>query len=149
MTALRVLFRRVSGLLRKGNLETDMEDELRFHAQMQIAENLRNGMTEEAARSAAARRFGSVTQVKEAYRETRSLPALELFWQDLRYGLRMLLRSPAFSMLAILCLTLGIGATTLVFSWIEGVLLRPFPLVVHQDRMMAITGTNRGVAGEA
>ena len=67
--------------------------------------------------------------------------------QDIRFGLRMLRRSPGLSSLAILCLTLGIGATTAVFSWIEGVLLRPFPLVVHQERLMAIAGTNRGVAG--
>src|SRR5580698_8128602 len=70
-------------------------------------------------------------------------------FHDLRFGLRMVRRSPGFSLLAILCLTLGIGATTSVFSWIEGVLLRPFPLVAHQERMMAIAGTNRGVAGEA
>jgi len=67
--------------------------------------------------------------------------------QDLRFGLRMLRRNSALSVLAILCLTLGIGATTAVFSWIEGILLRPFPLVAHQERMMAIAGTNRGVAG--
>src|SRR5882672_5233768 len=67
--------------------------------------------------------------------------------QDLRYGFRMLRRNPGFSSLAILCLTLGIGANAAVFSWIEGILLRPFPAVAHQDRMMAVTGTNRGVAG--
>src|SRR5580704_19440597 len=64
-------------------------------------------------------------------------------FQDLRFGIRMLRRSPGFSLLAILCLTLGIGATTSVFSWIEGILLRPFPLVANQDRMVAITGTDR------
>ena len=149
MTALRVLWSRLSSLFRKGNLESDMEDELGFHTQMEIAENVRKGMSEEEARSAAARRFGSVAQAKEAYRETRGLPALEVFWHDLRYGLRMLRRSPGFSALAILCLTIGIGATTSVFSWIEGVLLRPFSLVAHQERMMAIAGTIRGVAGEA
>src|SRR5215472_11535783 len=67
--------------------------------------------------------------------------------QDLRVGLRMLRRSPGLAILALLCLTLGIGATTAVFSWIEGILLRPFPLVKHQDRMMAMDGTDRGVAG--
>ncbi len=149
MTVLRVLLRRLSGLVRKGSLENDMDDELGFHLQMEIAENMRKGMSEEEARSAAARRFGSVAQVKEAYRETRGLPALEVLWQDLRYGLRMLRRSPGFSILTILCLTIGIGATTSVFSWIEGVLLRPFPMVAHQERMMAIAGTVRGVAGEA
>jgi predicted permease len=66
---------------------------------------------------------------------------------DIRFGFRMLRRSPGFAILAILCLTLGIGATTAVFSWIEGILLRPFPLVAHQERMMAIAGTNHGIAG--
>ena len=66
---------------------------------------------------------------------------LQDFFQDLRFGLRMLRRNPGFSFLAILCLTLGIGANAAVFSWIEGVLLRPFPLVAHQDRMVAIAGT--------
>src|SRR5947209_12841804 len=63
--------------------------------------------------------------------------------QDVRFGFRMLRRSPGFSLLAILCLTVGIGATTSVFSWIEGILLRPFPLVKNQDRMVALTGTDR------
>src|SRR5271165_2635346 len=69
--------------------------------------------------------------------------------QDLLFGIRMLRRGPGFSILAVLCLTLGIGATTAVFSWIEGISLRPFPLVEHQERMLAIAGTNRGVAGLA
>src|SRR5437764_5161558 len=64
-------------------------------------------------------------------------------FHDLRFGFRMLRRSPGFSSLAILCLTLGIGANAAVFSWIEGILLRPFPLVVDQDRLFALTGTNR------
>jgi putative ABC transport system permease protein len=68
-------------------------------------------------------------------------------FQDLRFGFRMLRRTPGFSALAILCLTVGIGATAAVFSWIEGILLRPFPLVVNQDRLVAVTGTNRGAAG--
>src|SRR5579864_8428772 len=66
---------------------------------------------------------------------------------DLRFGIRMLRRSPGFTILAVLCLTLGIGATTSVFSWIEGILLRPFPLVAGQERMMAVASTDRGVSG--
>jgi putative ABC transport system permease protein len=65
-------------------------------------------------------------------------------WQDFRFGVRMLRRSPGFSALAILCLTVGIGSTAAVFSWIEGILLRPYPVVVDQDRLVALTGTNRG-----
>lgn len=64
--------------------------------------------------------------------------------QDFLFGIRMLRRSPGFSILAILCLTLGIGATTSVFSWIEGILLRPFPLVAAQDRLVAVGGLNHG-----
>jgi predicted permease len=64
--------------------------------------------------------------------------------QDLRIAIRILRRNPGISALAILCLTLGIGATTAVFSWIEGILLRPFPAVAHQERMVAIAGLNRG-----
>jgi predicted permease len=64
-------------------------------------------------------------------------------FHDLRFGLRVLRRTPGFTLLAIFCLTLGIGATTCVFSWIEGILLRPYPLVAHQDRMVAIAGTDR------
>jgi predicted permease len=72
---------------------------------------------------------------------------MQTFLQDLRFGLRMLRRSPGFSMLAILCLTLGIGTTAAVFSWIEGILIRPYPLVAHQDRMFALNATTRGVQG--
>src|SRR5207302_8068328 len=95
----------------------------------------------------ALRRFGSVARTKETYRETHALPLIEVLWQDLRFGFRMLRRSPGFSLLAILCLTLGIGANAAVFSWIEGVLLRPFPLVANQDRLFAVAGTDRGAAG--
>jgi len=69
------------------------------------------------------------------------------FLQDLRFGFRMLRRSPGFSLLAILCLTLGIGANAAVFSWIEGILFRPYPAVTHQERLVAIGGTSRGEAG--
>ena len=64
--------------------------------------------------------------------------------QDLRFGFRMLRRNPGFSILAVVCLTVGIGATAAVSSWIEGILLRPYPLVVDQNRLVAVTGTNRG-----
>ena len=69
---------------------------------------------------------------------------MQTFLQDLCFGFRMLRRSPGFSILAILCLTLGIGTNAAVFSWIEGILIRPYPLVPHQDRMFALAGTTRG-----
>src|SRR5256714_7890430 len=72
---------------------------------------------------------------------------IETTWLDLRYALRMLRRSPGFSLLAILCLTLGIGANAAVFSWTEGILFRPYPLVSHQERLVAIGGTSRDEPG--
>jgi len=73
---------------------------------------------------------------------------MQTFIQDLRFGFRMLLRSPGFSILALLCLTLGIGTNAAVLSWIEGILIRPYPLVPHQNRMFALIGTTRGVPGD-
>ncbi len=72
---------------------------------------------------------------------------IETTLQDLRFGLRMLWRSPGFSILAILCLTLGIGANAAVFSWVEGILFRPYPAVMHQERLVALSGTARGETG--
>ena len=72
---------------------------------------------------------------------------MQTFFQDLRFGFRMLRRSPGFSILAILCLTLGIGTNAAVLSWIEGILIRPYPLVAHQDRMFALNATTRGENG--
>ena len=72
---------------------------------------------------------------------------MQTFFQDLRFGFRILRRSPGFSILAVLCLTLGIGTNAAVLSWIEGILIRPYPLVPHQDRMFALIGTTRGVPG--
>jgi len=143
MTRFRVLWRRLSALFRAQSLERDLDDELSFHLDMEIAENLRRGMNPPEARQTALRCFGGVVQIKETYRETRGIPMIENSWQDVRYGFRMLRRNPGFSFLAILCLTLGIGAITSVCSWIEGILLRPFPLVARQDRMFALTGVDR------
>jgi predicted permease len=72
---------------------------------------------------------------------------IETTLQDVRHGFRMLLRNPGFSILAVLCLTLGIGANAAVFSWVEGLLFRPYPAVVHQERLLAFTGTSRGETG--
>jgi putative ABC transport system permease protein len=72
---------------------------------------------------------------------------MQTFFQDLRFGFRILRRSPGFAILAILCLTLGIGTNAAVLSWIEGILIRPYPLVAHQDRMFALNATTRGETG--
>src|SRR5882757_8491142 len=140
---VQVFLRRLASLFRRRGLEDDLDEELRSHLEMAVELNLRKGMNTEDARSEARRAFGGVEQTRENYRVQRGIPMIETALQDLRFGFRMLRRSPGFSALAILCLTLGIGANAAVFSWIEGILLRPYPLVVEQDRRFAVTGTNR------
>src|SRR5437016_1730222 len=144
---LRSIVQRLTALFRRRRLEDDLDDELRSHLEMSAEVNLRKGMSPADARREALRSFGGVEQTKEIYREQRGLPMIETTWQDLRFALRMLVRSPGFSLLAILCLALGIGGNAAVFSWIEGILLRPYPLVVEQHRLFAVTGTERGSPG--
>jgi predicted permease len=131
-------------LFRKEELDREVSDELASHLEMHIEENLRVGMTSDAARRAALIKLGGLEQTKQIYREQRGLPMIETAIQDLRFGLRILWRSPGFSILAILCLTLGIGANAAVFSWMEGLLFRPYPMVAHQERLLALGGTSRG-----
>src|SRR5438093_7818648 len=137
------LLHRIAALFRRRRLEKDLDDELRSHLEMAIELNVRKGMSPADARREALRSFGGVEQTKEIYRDQRGLPMIETTLQDLRFGLRMLRRSAGFSILAILCLTLGIGANAAVFSWIEGLLFRPYPAVAHQESLVAIGGTAR------
>ena len=139
----RILIHRLAALFRRRRLEDDLDAELRSHLEMAVELNLRKGISAEDARREALRGFGGVEQTKELYRDQRGLPMIETTLQDLRFGFRMLRRSPGFSILAILCLTLGIGANAAVFSWVEGILFRPYPAVAHQERLVAVGGTSR------
>jgi macrolide transport system ATP-binding/permease protein len=119
----------------------ELDEELRSHLDDAVAD----GRDPAEGRRA----FGSPLHHREQSRDSRVIGWLADVVRDTRFGIRMLRRSPGFSILAILCLTLGIGANAAVFSWIEGILLRPYPLVVDQDRIVAITGTSRGGQGYA
>jgi predicted permease len=101
--------------------------ELEFHLEQQIAENMARGMAVEEARTAALRLFGNPTLLREEARTSWSWNWLEALWRDLRYGARTLLRTPGFSLTAILVMALGIGATTALFTIVRSVLLRPLP----------------------
>src|ERR1700726_3346208 len=147
MPHVRAWFSRLFGLFRKNHRETEMAEELRHHLDLLIERNIAAGMLPHEARNAALRQFGGVEQIKEVAREQRIWRWADEFVQDIRYGARMLRRTPGFSILAILCLTLGIGTNAAALSWIEGILVRPYPLVAHQDRMFAFIGTTRGVEG--
>jgi len=134
---VRTLAARFLALFHRGSLDRDLDAELRSHVDIAIEHNLQNGMSLAQARREALLGFGGLEQTKQIYRERRGLPFLETLLQDLRFGVRVLWRSPGFSLLAILCLTLGIGTNAAVFSWVEGILLRPYPLVSHQERLVA------------
>jgi hypothetical protein len=135
---------RVRSLFRREQVEQELHEEIRDHLEQQIQANLAKGMSLEEARYSAMRALGGMTQIEEECREKRRVNHIEVFFQDLRYGLRQLRRSPGFSILAILCLTFGIGANAAVFSWVEGILFRPYPLVANQERLFAVAGTVQG-----
>src|ERR1700738_3251471 len=134
---------RLRSIFHKNRADLDLSEELQFHLQNQIDEYVALGMNPKKARHAALRSLGGIEQAKEECRDARKVNLVENFLQDVRFGLRMLRRSPGFSLLAILCLTLGIGANVAVFSWIEGILFRPYPAVAHQERLVAVGGTSR------
>jgi macrolide transport system ATP-binding/permease protein len=134
---------RLRSIFYKNRAELELSEELQFHLQNQIDEYVAQGMNPKEARHAALRSLGGIEQAKEECRDARKVNVIENFLPDVRFGLRMLRRNPGFSLLAILCLTLGIGANAAVFSWIEGILFRPYPAVAHQERLVAIGGTSR------
>jgi predicted permease len=138
-----------SALWHKDELDRSMDEEMRFHVEMQIKENLESGMAPEQARRSAWRSFGGLEQVKETCRDLRGVARAETLWQDIRFGTRLFLKNPGSTIAAAVALALGIGANTVVFTWIQGTLLDAIPGVENPQRLAVIAPIYRtGGLGE-
>src|SRR5215831_5925708 len=132
-------------LLRRESVERELDEELSGYLEMATNERIKHGMSREEARRAVRLEIGSLEATKEAVRTAGWEFVVETWWQDIRYGLRRLLKQPAFTGLAVLTLALGVGATTTVFSVIYGLLLDPFPYV-NSDRVAVVQIQDTAVA---
>jgi len=136
------LFLKLQTLFRRERTAQQLNDELQFHLEQQIAENIAAGMNEKEARYAAMRIFGNATILKEETRDTWGWITLEQIAQDLRYGFRSLRKSPLFTVVAVLTLAFGIGANTAIFSLMDQVLLQLLP-VKHPEQLVLVA--ERGI----
>jgi predicted permease len=133
LNKLSQLWRRLLFYVRRDRFDRELEEEMRFHLEMKAGENLAAGMSSEEARYASQRQFGNRTLLQEASREMWGFKFLETLGQDLRYGVRMLLKHKGFTTVAVLTLALGIGANTAVFTLINALLLRELPVTDPQE----------------
>src|SRR5579862_823881 len=127
MRAFHQFIMRLQMLFHRGQEGTRLDDELQFHLDQQITENMATGMSREEARHAAMRSFGNPTQLRDETRGTWSWSGLESFIRDARIAARTLLRTPGFALVATLVMALGIGANVALFSIVRSVLLKPLP----------------------
>jgi putative ABC transport system permease protein len=133
----------------RGDARAETEDELSFHLEMRVRDHMRRGLSEAEARAAAAARLGDLERVRrecgdidaEALRERRRREWFAELRQDLRFGARMLARAPSFTVMAVLTLAMGIGATTAIFSLAHAVLLAPLPYP-DADRVVRVWETS-------
>jgi len=121
-------FSRLQNALRPGRLDDELDEEVREHIEHRVSDLRQRGLPEDEARRQATLRFGNLTSVREQSRDIRLWAALETTLQDARYALRTMLRTPAFTLTAVLSLTLAIGANTAIFSIVDAAILRSLPV---------------------
>ena len=139
------LILRLRALVRRGRAEGELDEELRFHMEMEARKERAQGMSGEEAWRSAQVRFGGVEQVREQCRDVRGLTLLENLARDLRYGTRMLRKTPVFTVIAVISLAIGIGANTAVFSLVNTVMLRMLPVRNPEQLVVTKWGAHAGL----
>ena len=119
--------------LRRSRRDADFAHEISSYLDIETDDNIARGMTPDAARAAAIRKFGNPTRARENVYLMNTIGPIDTLWQDLRYALRLLQRDKGFALAAVLSLTLGIGANTAIFQLLEAVRLRPLPVPAAHD----------------
>ncbi|HLJ79459.1 MAG TPA: ABC transporter permease, partial [Acidobacteriaceae bacterium] len=138
------LYIRLRSIFRRAKVEEELDEELRFHQEQQAEKYMRAGLSREEALRRVRLDFGGLAQVKEDCRDARGISLLESFAQDLRYGVRMLAKSPAFGAIVVLTLALGIGANTAIFTLVDAVMLRSIPVRDPQQLVVAQWSARKG-----
>jgi putative ABC transport system permease protein len=146
---LNDLLLRLRSLFRRENVEAEVDEELRFHFEEQVSKFMRAGLTCQEAGRRARLDFGGMEQIKEQHRDSRGVSFIETLIQDIRYGLRILGRTPVITSVAILSLALGIGANTAIFSLIDTVMIRMLPVYKPEELMQVRMRDQRSTSDEA